>query len=154
MPSSHLTLCRPLLPLTRWTFVGKVMSLLFNMLSRLVPLHKSMLKEIWVNLYNLLAGSCPKEPSAMKRPSPLFWFSCSVVSDSETPRTTAARSPCPSLSSRVCSDSCPLSQWCQGTTCLILCPLLSSCLQSFPASGAFPVGQFFALGLIRPHPIR
>ena len=64
-PSNHLILCRPLLPLTRRTFVGKAMSLLFNMLSRLVPLHKSRLKEIWVKLYNLLAGSCPKELSAM-----------------------------------------------------------------------------------------
>ena len=35
-----------------------------------------------------------------------------------------ARLPCPSLSPRVCSNSCPLSQWCHSN-CLILCrPLL------------------------------
>ena len=43
------------------------------------------------------------------------------------------RLPCPSLSPRACSDSCPLSQWCHPT--IILChPLL---LQSFPALWSF-----------------
>ena len=89
MPSNHLILCRPLLPLTTRTFVGKTMSLLFNMLSRLVPLHKSTLKEI--KLYNLLAGSCPKELSAMME---VTWSVVIVQSLScawlfETPWTTA-----------------------------------------------------------------
>ena len=40
-------------------------------------------------------------------------FSGSVVSDSLRPHGLHhARLPCPSLSPRVCSDSCPLSQWC------------------------------------------
>ena len=48
-----------------------------------------------------------------------------------------ARLPCPSLSPGVCSNSCPLSQWCypiisSSVTCF------SSCPQSFPASGYFP----------------
>ena len=44
--------------------------------------------------------------------------------------------PCPSLSPRVCSDSCPLSRWCHPTISSSAVPF-SSCLQSFPASEAF-----------------
>ena len=54
-----------------------------------------------------------------------------------------ARHPCPSLSLGVCSNSCPLSQWCY----LIIsssAALFSFCLQSLPASRYFPVSQLFA----------
>ena len=47
-----------------------------------------------------------------------------------------ARLPCPSLSPRVCSNACPLSQWCHPTISSSEAPF-SSCLQSFPASGFF-----------------
>ena len=47
------------------------------------------------------------------------------------------RFPCPSLSPRVCSNSCPLSQWCHLTISSSITPF-SPCPQSFPASGAFP----------------
>ena len=55
------------------------------------------------------------------------------------------RLPRPTLSSGVCSNSCPLSQWCYLT---ISCSAatFSSCLQSFPASGPFPVSQLFVSG--------
>ena len=53
--------------------------------------------------------------------------------------------PCPSLSLRVCSNSCPLSQWCHPTISSSVIPF-SSCLQSFPASGSFTVSRFFASG--------
>ena len=56
-----------------------------------------------------------------------------------------ARLPCPSLSPRVCSNSCPLSQWCHPTISSSIAPF-SSCLQSFSASGSFPVNQLFILG--------
>ena len=56
-----------------------------------------------------------------------------------------ARLPCPSLSPRVCSNSCPVSQWCY-LTISSSATLFSFCLQSFPASGSFPVSQFFAWG--------
>ena len=49
-----------------------------------------------------------------------------------------ARLPCPSLSSRVCSNSCPLNQWCHPTISFSVSPF-SFCPQSFPASGSFPV---------------
>ena len=48
----------------------------------------------------------------------------------------------PSLSSRVCSNSCPLSQWCLPTISSSVVPF-SSFLQSFPASESFPMGQLF-----------
>ena len=42
-----------------------------------------------------------------------------------------------------CSNSCPLSQWCHPPISSSVIPF-SSCLQSFPASGSFPLSQFFA----------
>ena len=48
-----------------------------------------------------------------------------------------ARLLCPSLSLRVCSISCPLSQWCYLTTSFSA--TLFFCLQCFPASESFPV---------------
>ena len=56
-----------------------------------------------------------------------------------------ARLPCPSLSSRVCSSSCPLSWWCHLTISSSVTPF-SSCPQYFPASGSFPMSQLFTLG--------
>ena len=44
-----------------------------------------------------------------------------------------ARPPCPSLTPGVCSNSCPLSQWCHPTISSLVTPF-SSCPQSFPAS--------------------
>ena len=54
-----------------------------------------------------------------------------------------ARFPCPSPTSRVDSNSCPLSQWCHPTISSSVIPF-SSCLQSFPASGSFQMSQLFA----------
>ena len=56
-----------------------------------------------------------------------------------------ARLPCPSPSSRACSNSCPSSRWCHPTISSSVVPF-SSCLLSFPASGLFPVSQLFASG--------
>ena len=44
-----------------------------------------------------------------------------------------------------CSNSCPSSQWCHPTISSSVVPF-SSCLQSFPASGSFPMSQFFTSG--------
>ena len=54
-------------------------------------------------------------------------------------------SPCPSPSSGVCSDSCPLSWWCHPTISSSVVPF-SSCLLSFPASGSFLMSQLFQSG--------
>ena len=42
-------------------------------------------------------------------------------------------------------NSCPLSQWCHPAVSSSIIPF-SSCLQSFPASGSFPMSQVFASG--------
>ena len=52
------------------------------------------------------------------------------------------RLPCPSLSPGVCSDSCPL----RHPTISFSVAHFSSCSQSFPASGSFPVSRLFASG--------
>ena len=54
-----------------------------------------------------------------------------------------ARPPCPSPTSRVYSNSCPLSRWCHSTISSSVIPL-SSHLQSFPVSSSFQMSQFFA----------
>ena len=46
---------------------------------------------------------------------------------------------------QVCSNSCPLSQWCHPSISSSVVPF-SSCLQPFPASGSFQMSQFFASG--------
>ena len=51
-----------------------------------------------------------------------------------------ARLPCPSPTSRACSNSCPSSQCCHPTISSSVVPF-SSCLQSFPASRSFPMSQ-------------
>ena len=55
------------------------------------------------------------------------------------------RLPCSSPSSRACSNSCPLSQWCHPTISFFVVPF-SSHLQSFPALGSFPMSLLFASG--------
>ena len=63
-------------------------------------------------------------------------FSYSVMSDSLWSHgLRQPRLPCLSPSSRVCSNSCPLSQWCHPTILSSVIPF--SHLQSFPASGSF-----------------
>ena len=72
-------------------------------------------------------------------------FSCSDVSDSLWPHGLQdARPPCPSPTPGVYSNSCPLSQWCHPTISSSVVPFSS--LQSFPASGSFPMSQFFTSG--------
>ena len=73
-------------------------------------------------------------------------FSHSVMSDSLQPHGLQhTRLPCPSSTPRACSNSWPSSQWCHPTISSSAIPF-SSCLQSFQASGSFPMSQFFASG--------
>ena len=55
------------------------------------------------------------------------------------------RIPCTSPTPGACSNSRPLSQWCHPTISLSVVPF-SSCLQSFPALGSFPMSLFFTSG--------
>jgi len=75
----------------------------------------------------------------------LVQFSHSVVSESLWPHGLQhARLPCSLPTPGACSNSCPLSRWCYPTISSSIDPF--SCLQSFPASGSFPIRQFFASG--------
>ena len=74
-----------------------------------------------------------------------FQFGCSVMSDSLQPHGLQhTRPPCPSTTSRVYSNSCPLSLWCPPISSSV--SPFSSCPQSFPASGSFPMSQLFTSG--------
>ena len=68
------------------------------------------------------------------------------MSDSLRPQELQpARPPCPSPTSGVHPNSCPLSWWCHWAISSFVAPF-SSWPQSFPASGSFPVIQFFTSG--------
>ena len=70
----------------------------------------------------------------------------SVVSDFLWPHGLQhTRLPCPSPTPGACSNSCPFSQWCHPTISSSVIPFFS-CPQSLPASGSFPMSQFFGLG--------
>ena len=60
-------------------------------------------------------------------------------------RQQLTRHPCPSPISGACANSCPLSPWCHPTISSSVIPF-SSCFHSFPASGSFPMNQFFTSG--------
>ena len=73
-------------------------------------------------------------------------FSCSVMSDSLRPHEPQhARPPCLSPTPGVHPNPCPLSWWRHPTISSSVVPF-SSCPQSFPASGSFPISQLFASG--------
>ena len=91
-----------------------------------------------VSLFNLGCGHV----DVLLYYSFFFFFCHSVVSDSLWPHELQhARLPCPLLSPGVCSNSCLLSRWCHPTISSSIVPFF--CLQSFPASGSFPVSWLF-----------
>ena len=68
------------------------------------------------------------------------------MSDSLWPHEAQhTRLPCPTVSPRVCPNSCPLSQWWHPTISSSVSPFCS-CPQSFPTSGSFPVSLLFTSG--------
>ena len=80
-----------------------------------------------------------KEPCSVQ-------FGHSVMSDSLRPHESQhARLPCPSPTPGVYPNSCALSWWCHPAITSCVLPF-SSCPQSLPASGSFPVSQLFAWG--------
>ena len=88
----------------------------------------------------------PKDLNPLK----IWSFSCycSVAKSCPTLRPHElqhTRLPCPSLSPGVCSNSCPLSRWCHRTISSSVA-LFFFCLQSFPASGSFPMSRLFTSG--------
>ena len=81
----------------------------------------------------------------LSSPTWLLLFSYSVVSNSLQPHWLQhTRLPCPSPPP-VCSNSCPLSRWCHPIFSSSAVPF-STCPQSFPASGPFPMRRLFVSG--------
>ena len=73
-------------------------------------------------------------------------FSHSVVSDFLQPHVLQhSRLSCPSPTPKTYSNSCPSSRRCNPAISSFVVPF-SSCLQSLPASGSFPMSQLFAWG--------
>ena len=122
---------------------------------------RNWIRNTWTNLMNYLLWPFSRTLHDLERgldlsaqvlnPSPTLitvngkmlhlQFSRWVVSDSLRPHGLQhARPPCPSPTPRVFSNSCPLSQWCHPAISSSV--PFSSCRQSFPASGSFPMSQF------------
>ena len=101
-------------------------------------------KNLWLMGTHYCSSVTTSEPLWMTLV--IFTISGLEVSSSLWPRGLQhIRLPCPSLSPRVCSNSCLLSQWCY-LIILSYATLFSFCLQSFPASGSFSVSWLFTLG--------
>ena len=94
----------------------------------------------------LLGREREQSPETIPKSEGLLLFNCSVVSGSLWPHGLQhARPLCPSPSPGVCSNSCPLSQWCHSTISFSV-TLFSFCPQFFSASGSFPMSWLFASG--------
>ena len=82
----------------------------------------------------------------MERPLSSVQFSHSVISDSlQLHGLHHTKLHCPSPTPGAYSNPCPSSRWCHPAISTSVTPF-SSCLQSFPASGSFPMSQFFTSG--------
>ena len=93
----------------------------------------------------ILCCCCWVESSLLPVTHSSLMLSCWVMSDFLRPHGLQhARLPCPSVSPRLCSTLCPLSRYCHPTISSAVS--LSSCLQSFPASGFFPVSRLLTSG--------
>ena len=102
-----------------------------------IMIFKFMLSCICVSFWIFCSIFVPLISSTMNSYS--VQFSRSVMSDSLWPHEPQhARPPCPSPTSGVCPKPCPSSQWCHPAISSSVVPV-SSCPQSFPASGSFPL---------------
>ena len=121
----------------------------FSILLELLLLHRTQEKwkcmfSKYLNILIVLFMITPnwKQPSVYQS----VWFSRSVVSNSLQPHESQhARPPCPSQTPGVYSNSCPSSPWCHPAISSSVVPF-SSCPQSLPPLGSFPMSQVFAWG--------
>ena len=104
------------------------------------------IKRVYASVEAWCLINSPRVSSSLWLKKESVQFSSSVVSDSLWLHGLQhARLPCPSPTSGGGSNSCPSNQWCHPTISSSVVPF-SSCLQSFPASGSFPMSPFFASG--------
>ena len=87
---------------------------------------------------------CPGSPEVLTLFSSVKIIHVSHVQFPATHGLQHARPPCPSPTSGVYTNSCPLSWWCHPTISSSVVPF--SCPHSFSASASFPVSQLFASG--------
>ena len=112
----------------------------FNFSAKLQLFLKKSIKILSVAAILLLPQLPPQRICWLKR---LDQFRHSAVSVTlVTPWTADTRLPCPSPTPRACSNLCPSSRWCHPTISSSVIPF-SSQLESVPASGSFPMSQFF-----------
>ena len=97
----------------------------------------------WVS--DAIQPSCPLLPPSSPALNLLEHCCCLLFSRFGTSGLQHTRLAWPSPSPRVCSNSCPLSQWCHPTISSSAAPF-SFRPQSFPASGSFPMNQLFTSG--------
>ena len=108
---------------------------------------------IWIWRNRCVSGSTHQAMSQWRSYRNESWsqfssvqFSRSVMSNSLRPHESQHyRPPCPSPTPRVYSNSCPSSWWCHPAISSSVVPF-SSCPQSLPASGSFPMSQLFTWG--------
>ena len=125
----------PTFSLSTFTFIKRIFS--SSLLSAIRVVSSAYLR-LLIFLPAILIPACASS-------SPAF---CSVMSNSWSPHGLQhTRLPCPSLTSRAYSNSCPSSRWCYPTISSSVIPF-SSCLQSFPASGSFPVSHYWKTLLV------
>ena len=155
MSSNHLILCCPLLLLPsmspsirvfsnesalciRWP---KYWSFTF---STILPMNIQV--RFPLGLISLISLQSKGLSRVFSNTTPSVQFSHSIMSNYLRPHGLQhSRSPCPSPTPGVYSTSCPSSRGYHPTTSSSVVPF-SSCLQSFPASGSFPMSQLFASG--------
>ena len=112
-----------------------------NVIAQMLPLYSSE-----SNLAFLFVACKIRTSSKINHQFSSVQFSHSVVFDSLWPHELQhARPPCPSPTPGIYSNSCPSSQWCHPAISSSVVPF-SSCPQSLPASGSFPMSQLFASG--------
>ena len=122
---SCLTLCDPM----DWGMPG-------------FSVHHQLLKLVQTHVHRVSDAIQSSRPLL----SPFSHFSLSDMSNSLQPHGLQhTRLPYPSPTPGACSNSHPSSQWCHPSISSSVVPF-SSCLQSFPASGSFPMSPFFASG--------
>ena len=98
---------------------------------------------LWVNVIKSRKMEGHRFCSQLEEP---VQFSCSVILNSLWPtRLQHTRLSCPSPTPAVHPNPYPLSRWCHPTISSSVVPF-SSCLQSFPTSGSFPMSQLFTSG--------
>ena len=103
----------------------------------------ALLRPFWVPAFVICSQ---KHLNKYKTAFSSVQFSRSVVPDSLRPHESQhTRPPCPSPTPGVHPNPCPSSRWCHPTISSSVVPF-SSCLQSFPTSGSFPMSQLFASG--------